>query len=71
MLMSALLDPSSRFHLQRTGLATGWRCLEIGAGHGSASNRSGRPDILATDLHPDLMQGIAGSNLEGGVWHLS
>jgi tRNA A58 N-methylase Trm61 len=36
-LMSQLLDPSSRFHLLRTGVTEGWRCLEIGAGNGSVS----------------------------------
>ena len=36
-LMSDLLDPSSEFHLLRIGVATGWRCLEIGAGNGSLS----------------------------------
>ena len=36
-LMSDLLDPSSEFHLQRTGVAAGWHCLEIGAGNDSLS----------------------------------
>lgn len=35
--MSDLLDPSSRFHLQRIGVGTGWRCLEVDAGNGSLS----------------------------------
>jgi 2-polyprenyl-3-methyl-5-hydroxy-6-metoxy-1,4-benzoquinol methylase len=68
-LMSGLLDPSSRFHLQRIGVAKGWRCLEIGAGNGSVSEwlaeqvgPSGH--VLATDLRPDLMQGIARGNLD-------
>jgi hypothetical protein len=34
-LMSDLLDPSSRFHLLQTGVKTGWRCLEVGAGNPS------------------------------------
>ena len=68
-LMSRLLDPSSRFHLERTGVTEGWRCLEIGAGNGSVSQWLGEKvgptgRVLATDLHPDLMQGIAGANLE-------
>lgn len=68
-LMSRLLDPSSRFHLARTGVGEGWRCLEIGAGNGSVSQwlaeqvgASGH--VLATDLRPDLMRGIAAGNLE-------
>ncbi len=68
-LMSELLDPSSRFHLLRTGLTAGWHCLEVGAGNGSLSQwlaeRVGpRGQVIATDLRPDLMQGIAGGNLE-------
>jgi ubiquinone/menaquinone biosynthesis C-methylase UbiE len=68
-LMSDLLDPSSRFHLAQTGVTTGWRCLEIGAGNGSLSQwlaqRVGPSGhVIATDIHTDLMQGIAGGNLE-------
>lgn len=68
-LMSRLLDPSSRYHLLRTGVTDGWRCLEVGAGNGSLSQwlaeRVGPTGtVLATDLHPDLMQGIGGPNLE-------
>jgi SAM-dependent methyltransferase len=68
-LMSDLLDPSSRFHLERIGVAAGWHCLEIGAGNGSLSQwlaqRVGPTGhIVATDIRPDLMEGIAGGNLE-------
>jgi 2-polyprenyl-3-methyl-5-hydroxy-6-metoxy-1,4-benzoquinol methylase len=68
-LMSDLLDPSSRFHLLRTGVTTGWRCLEIGAGNGSLSQwlaeRVGpRGHVTATDIRTDLMEGIAAGNLE-------
>ncbi|MGC1702458.1 MAG: class I SAM-dependent methyltransferase, partial [Pseudolabrys sp.] len=68
-LMSDLLDPSSEFHLRRIGVATGWRCLEIGAGNGSLSQwlaqRVGPTGhVIASDIHTDLMSGIAGSNLE-------
>ena len=31
-LMSDLLDPSSKFHLQRIGVTMGGRCLEISLG---------------------------------------
>ena len=68
-LMSDLLDPSSQFHLLRTGVATGWRCLEIGAGNGSLSRwlakRVGPSGhVIASDIRTDLMEGIAGGNLE-------
>jgi ubiquinone/menaquinone biosynthesis C-methylase UbiE len=68
-LMSGLLDPSSEFHLLRTGVAKGWHCLEIGAGNGSLSHwlaqrvgPTGR--VIASDIRTDLMEGIAGGNLE-------
>jgi tRNA methyltransferase complex GCD14 subunit len=68
-LMSNLLDPSSEFHLLRLGITTGWHCLEIGGGNGSLSQWLARrvgPDghVIASDIRPDLMQGIAGGNLE-------
>lgn len=68
-LMSRLLDPSSRFHLLSTGVTEGWRCLEIGAGNGSVSHWLAQQvgptgHVLATDLRPDLMQGVTGSNIE-------
>jgi SAM-dependent methyltransferase len=68
-LMSDLLNPSSEFHLLRTGIAAGWHCLEIGAGNGSLSQwlaqrvgPGGR--VTASDIRTDLMAGIAGGNLE-------
>jgi hypothetical protein len=68
-LMSDLLDPSSEFHLLRIGATTGWRCLEIGAGNGSLSQwlaqRIGPAGhVIASDIRTDLMDGIAGGNLE-------
>jgi len=47
--MSELLDPSSEFHLMRIGVATSWRCLEIGASNGSLSQ------WLATRVGPQGM----------------
>ena len=63
-LMSDLLDPSSKFHLLRTGVTTGWRCFEIGAGNGSLSQwlaqRIGPAGhVIASDIRTDLMEGIA------------
>jgi SAM-dependent methyltransferase len=34
-LMSALLDPVERAHIDRLGVRSGWRCLELGCGNGS------------------------------------
>ena len=68
-LMSDLLDPSCEFRLLQTGLGMGWRCFEIGAGNGSLSQwlaqRVGPAGhVIASDIHTDLMEGIAGGNLE-------
>lgn len=68
-LMSSILDPSSCYHLLQTGVSTGWNCLEVGAGNGSLSRwlaeRVGPAgQVLATDLHPDLMEGLGASNLK-------
>jgi 2-polyprenyl-3-methyl-5-hydroxy-6-metoxy-1,4-benzoquinol methylase len=68
-LMSDLLDPSSEFHLLQTGVAAGWHCLEIGAGNGSLSQwlaqRVGAAGhVIATDIRTDLLEGVAGGNLE-------
>src|SRR5262245_10680202 len=64
-LMSDLLDPSSQFHLLRTGITAAWRCLEIGAGNGSLSQwltqRVGSAGhVVASDICTDLVEGIAG-----------
>jgi 2-polyprenyl-3-methyl-5-hydroxy-6-metoxy-1,4-benzoquinol methylase len=68
-LMSDLLDHSSRDHISRLPVPDDGRCLEIGAGNGSLSQwlaSAFRPQgkILATDLAPELMDGIARDNLE-------
>jgi 2-polyprenyl-3-methyl-5-hydroxy-6-metoxy-1,4-benzoquinol methylase len=70
-MMSDLLDPSSRFHLERTGLTAGWRCLEIGAGDGSLSrwlaDRVAPNGLaIATDIDPNLLAGLSGKNLQVG-----
>src|SRR5215469_8304189 len=45
-LMSELLDPVHRSHLERLGVRPGWRCLEVGCGNGSISQ------WLATRIAP-------------------
>ena len=67
-LMSDLLDPSSRFHLERIGVGPGWRCLEIGAGNGSLSQwlatKVGPNGVaIATDIRPDLFANLSAPNL--------
>jgi SAM-dependent methyltransferase len=54
-LMSALLDPMERVLIDRLGVKSGWRCLELGAGNGSIARLlagivapSGR--VVASDI---------------------
>lgn len=69
-LMSEILDPACRVHLSRLVPAgADWRCIEIGAGNGSLSawlatrlGAGGR--VIATDINPDLMSGVATGALE-------
>ena len=34
-LLEQIEDPRSQRHLAALGIQRGWRCLEVGAGHGS------------------------------------
>jgi SAM-dependent methyltransferase len=68
-LMSNILDPTSIDHLARLPLSEDWVCLEIGAGNGSLSRwlaaRIGpKAKVIATDIAPELMDGITGNNVE-------
>jgi len=67
--MSAILDPSCRDHLSRLPIGADWRCIEIGAGNRSlsawlATKVGAKGKVIATDLNPDLMSGIATDTLE-------
>lgn len=68
-IMSDILDPASEYHLARTGVGPGWRCLEIGAGNGSLSRwLAGRVSpggkAIATDIRTDLIAGNSTDNFE-------
>jgi SAM-dependent methyltransferase len=67
LLIEAALDPFTIAHLERIGVAEGWRCLELGAGAGSIAawlaGRAGAEHVIATDLRPEL----AVSAAEAGV----
>jgi SAM-dependent methyltransferase len=62
LLMAQAYDPFTIPHLERTGVAAGWRCLEVGAGAGSIAGwlagRAGAPNVTATDLFPDHLTGL-------------
>ena len=63
-LMSELLDPFERGHIQRLGLRPGWRCLEVGCGNGSiarwlAERVAPTGHVVASDLDISYLRGVA------------
>ena len=68
-MMSDLLDADSRYHLARLSLPEECHSLEIGAGNGSlsqwiAAELTPGGHVIATDVAPELMDGIETANLE-------
>ncbi len=66
--LETIWDGYSRHNLEATGLATGWRCLEVGAGAGSIArwlcDRVGaQGSVVATDTDVRFLDS-AQSNLE-------
>lgn len=67
--LSALYDDVTCRHLDRLGVAAGWRCLDVGAGGGSIarfmSERVGaRGHVVATDINTDWIAGALPANVE-------
>jgi ubiquinone/menaquinone biosynthesis C-methylase UbiE len=71
-ILARLYDGTTRRVLESTGLAAGWRCLEVGGGGGSVARwMAGRVgptgSVLCTDIDTRLIErsrGIAPPNLE-------
>ena len=68
-LMSELLDPLERAHIERLGVGPGWRCLELGAGNGSIARILAalvRPagNVVASDRDIGFMSDLKAPNLE-------
>ena len=62
-LMSQLLDPLERAHIERLGLRPGWRCLEVGCGNGSiarwlASRVTPSGHMVVSDLDTTYVAGL-------------
>ena len=64
-----IYDSATRRCLLATGLGSGWRCLEVGAGAGSIANwlsqtvgATGR--VLAVDVNARFLPNASGANLE-------
>jgi len=62
-LIERAYDAFTIAHLERTGVAEGWRCLEVGAGAGSIAawmaHRAGPANVTATELFPQYLVGVA------------
>src|SRR5215813_1760542 len=59
-LLEQTADPLSQRRLAALGIQTGWRCLEVGAGHGSivrwlAARVGPQGRVVATDINPRLL----------------
>jgi SAM-dependent methyltransferase len=68
-LMSSLLDPVHRSHIETLGIQPGWRCLEVACGNGSISEwLAGRVSpgghVVATDLDLRYIANLQVPNLE-------
>jgi SAM-dependent methyltransferase len=68
-LMSELLDPMHRSHIERLGLRPGWRCLEVGCGNGSVSEWLARRvnpggHAVASDIDLSYIAHLRVPNLE-------
>ena len=71
-VLARIYDPTSRRVLESTGIAAGWRCLEVGGGGGSVARwmaeRVGPTgSVLCTDLDTRIIErgrAHAGPNLE-------
>jgi len=68
-LLEAVCDPWTFRHLDGIGIRQGWRCLEVGAGAGSAvrwlSDRLGVAGrVVAADLDPRFRGDLRAPNVE-------
>jgi 2-polyprenyl-3-methyl-5-hydroxy-6-metoxy-1,4-benzoquinol methylase len=68
-LMSELLDPLHRSHIEQLGLQAGWRCLEGGCGNGStaewlASQVAPGGHVVASDIDTRYISSFVAPNLE-------
>ncbi len=68
-LLESLADPSTIRHLERLGVAAGWRCWEAGGGGGSITawfcQRAGPTGrVVATDLDTRFVDALDYPNLE-------
>src|SRR5215510_1657001 len=68
-LLEHIEDPLSQRWLAALGIQPGWRCLEVGAGHGSiarwlAAQVGPQGWVVATDLNPRFLTELQLPNVE-------
>jgi ubiquinone/menaquinone biosynthesis C-methylase UbiE len=68
-LLERNFDPLSQRRLAALGIQPGWRCLEVGAGHGSivrwlAAQVGPQGRVVATDINPRFLTEIELPNVE-------
>jgi SAM-dependent methyltransferase len=68
-LLESLSDPGTIQRLSKLGVGPGWRCLEVGAGHGSIAKwlceKVGNTgSVVATDIDTRFLDGIPADNLQ-------
>ncbi|WP_426560585.1 class I SAM-dependent methyltransferase [Angustibacter sp. McL0619] len=67
--LSAQFDPGTKRHLRTIGVASGWRCWEVGAGAGSiaawlADEVGETGHVLVTDLDTRFVEELAGDHVQ-------
>src|SRR5712691_3400875 len=68
-LLEQIEDARSQRYLAALGIQKGWRCLEVGAGHGSvvrwlAEQVGPQGRVVATDINPRFLTEIELPNVE-------
>ena len=68
-LLEQTADPLSQRRLAARGIEPGWRCLEVGAGHGSlvrwlAEQVGSQGRVVATDINPHFLTELQLPNVE-------
>src|SRR5215475_11581825 len=68
-LLEQTADPLSQRRLAALGIQPGWRCLEVGAGHGAivcwlAQQVGPQGQVVATDINPRFLTALQLPNVE-------
>lgn len=69
LLLAGIEDPGTVAGLERIGVASGWRCLEVGGGAGTiaawlAERVAPGGTVVATDIEPTFLEPLASASME-------